>query len=93
MIDVAEAFDKVDDEFHKFDRIEDPLSPCHDLCAMMYLVKLLGITSSIIAASEHDEVYLNVDDEEFAEVATQEDVLYLTRCGVMNGENGLYMFS
>jgi hypothetical protein len=36
----------------------------------------------MVSAAEHDEIYLDVDAEDFANAATEEDVLFLTRCGV-----------
>jgi hypothetical protein len=36
----------------------------------------------MVSAAEHDEIYLSIDMEDFAKVASEEDILFLTRCGV-----------
>ena len=38
--------------------------------------------TDMVTAAEHDEIYLGVDCEELAKVATEEDLLDLIRCGV-----------
>jgi len=83
-------FGKHGDEYLKGD-IEGP----RDLAAFNLLHKLVPSKKDIIAASEHDEFWLSVDREAVAEVATEEDVIFLIRCGVMldDFDTGFSMFS
>jgi hypothetical protein len=84
MIDLKEAFDAAETEFLKFDRIEKPLHPRPDICAFLKLHELVPMKPDrdMVAAAEHDEIYLEVEPDALAEVATQEDIVYLHRCGV-----------
>lgn len=82
MIDIAAAFEEADGEFLRFERIENPPSNRADLCAFLLLDKLLPEKGDIVSAAEHDEIYLAVDCDELAKVSTQEDIIYLRRCGV-----------
>ena len=43
---------------------------------------LIDNHSHWIRAAEHDEFWLNVDCDKLAEVATEQDIITLTRCGV-----------
>jgi hypothetical protein len=84
MINIAEVFEKFDDEFNKFERIVDPPSNRPDLCAFLLLDRIMPGKKDIVSAAEHDEIWLEIDVETFAETATEEDVLTLIRCGVMH---------
>jgi hypothetical protein len=70
------------DDFLKFERITDPPSQRRDLCAFLLLDKLLPGDRDIVACAEHDQIWLNVDIDELAKVASKDDVVYLLRCGV-----------
>lgn len=84
MIDLKEAFNAAEAEFLKFERIEKPLHPRPDLCAFLRLHELLPVDKprDMVAAAEHDEIFLDCDCDKLAQVATQEDIVYLHRCGV-----------
>ena len=59
-------FDKYKDEFLKFDRMEnttDIKSP--DLYAFVLLDKLMPSNHDMIAAAEHDQIWLRTDMETF----------------------------
>lgn len=96
MINLQEAFDKLfeADEYLKFDRIQNPLHRRRDIAAFLLLDKLVpdGDTD-IIEAASHDVVWLSINVEKLAEVATEEDILYLYRCGVRLGDDTLEMFT
>ena len=83
-------FDKFDDEYIEFDNIpEDQRRHTRpDLCAMIYLQEKLGGTGDVIGGAEHDEIFLDFND---IEKLTEEDVLYIARCGVRYNEGGLAM--
>ena len=92
--DLKAAFEKVEDDYIKFERVENPVCKRPDICAFLHLDKLVPGSRGMVFAAEHDEIYLDVDAEDFANAATEEDVLFLTRCGVrFNEENdSLAMF-
>jgi len=96
MIDLYQAFEAASDEYIKFDRIVNPLHPRPDLCAFLMLDQLVpGGTGDMVSAAEHDEIFLDTDVGKLAEVATQEDIVYLHRCGVRydNSLDCLAMFA
>ena len=95
MIDMEAEFEKHDDEYIKFENIKDPPCKRPDLCAFLLLDKLMPGDQDIVSASEHDEIYLGISTEELAKVATSDDILYLTRCGVRydSGTGSLAMFT
>ena len=85
-IDLIEAFDKFDKDYNDFHLIENPVSNSPDLCAFILLDKLVPapkLKNDIVSSAEHDIIYLGTDCVKLAEVATEEDILYLRRCGVM----------
>lgn len=83
MIDLYEAFETHDRQYGKFDQIENPAHSRPDLCAFLLLDQLVpGAGRDMISAAEHDEIFLDVDCDKLAEVATDADILTLTRCGV-----------
>jgi hypothetical protein len=83
MVDIEAAFQKyIDDEYLEFDRVETRLSNRPDLHAFILLDRLVPGTSDIVSAAEHDEFFLDVDLSSLAEVANEEDIRELVRCGV-----------
>lgn len=83
---MEELFDQYsdEDEYLKFEKVENKLSQRSDLHAFILFDKLMPVSKSdIIGSSEHDEFYLSIEPEEFAKVATDENILELVRCGVM----------
>lgn len=93
MINLKEEFEKHEDEYLKFERIESPLHTRHDVAAFLLLDKLVPGSRGMIAAAEHDEMFLETDMEELAKVATTDDICTLVRCGVRFGDyDSLCMF-
>ncbi len=89
-------FDKhEEDEFLKFERVTPPdrLSNRPDLCGFLWLDKLVPGNCDIISGAEHDEIYLDGDLDQLAEVVTESIIITLIRCGVRRGEYGLEMFA
>lgn len=82
MKDLELMFKKLGDEFLEFDRIENKLHQRPDICAFIYLDKLQPKTRDMISAAEHDGIYLDTDCEKLSETITEDDVIYLLRCGV-----------
>lgn len=84
MINITEVFASHDDEFLKFDSVQadSKLSNRPDLCAFLLLDRLVQGADDIVSNAEHDEIFLDVDVEALAHVATSDDILTLVRCGV-----------
>ena len=96
MIDLRETLEKYDDDYLKFDRVENKLHSRPDICAFLLLDKLLpNAGRDMVCAAAHDVIYLDADCEKLAEVATEGDILTLTRCGVHydTETDGLAMFA
>lgn len=70
------------DEFLKFDRVQNKLSNRPDLHAFLLLDKLIPGNQDIVSSAAHDEIWLAVEAEELAAVASEEEVIDLIRCGV-----------
>lgn len=75
-------FEKHNDEFLKFDRVENKTSGRPDVHAFLLLDRLVPGAEDLISAAEHDEFFLDVDVEALAAVITTEQVRELARCGV-----------
>lgn len=96
MIDLYATFEKHNDDYLKFGRVENKLHARPDICAFLLLDKLMPHDGrAMVCAAEHDEIYLDVDGKELAAVATEADILTLTRCGVRydSETNSLAMFA
>ena len=87
-------YNKHEDEFLKFERIENKTSNRADLHAFNLLDKLVPGHLDIVAAAEHDQIWLEVSPKELSKVATEEQIIELIRCGVFyDSENdSLSMF-
>lgn len=83
------------EEFLKFDRVENKRSSRPDIHAFILLNEMFPGTRDMISAAEHDVIYLDVDGEEFIDTATDEQIVELTRCGVIydSDTNSLQMFT
>ena len=79
-------------EFLKFDRVENKRSQRRDLHAFLMLEELVPCNRPIVAAADHEEIYLDVDPEALSAVITEAQVVELIRCGVRYSEDGLCMF-
>lgn len=88
-MDIEELEDLFKDNSGFF--LENPDPGRSDLNAFVRLNNLVPGNSDIIAAAEHDTIYLDVSLEQLAEVASEDDVIYLIRHGVCLGGEGLYM--
>lgn len=87
MINLKEAFEKVAAmpvEYRHFGKIDNRLHDRPDICGLLYLDRLLPNPGfEIIAVAEYEQIWLDTDIKELAEVATEEDILYLDRCGIV----------
>jgi len=82
MIDLVSLFEKYGDEYLEFQSVENRYSNRPDLHAFNLLDTLLPGHTDIVSAAGHGEIWLEVDALELAEVATEEQILELIRCGV-----------
>jgi hypothetical protein len=91
-VDITERFEKYNDEYLKFDNIKKKRSNRPDLHAFLLLDELFPSDRDIVAAAEHDMIWLNIECEQ-AETLTDKQVIDLIRCGVMADGEGLSMFA
>jgi len=80
-----------DNEYFKFDRVENKLSNRPDLHAFMLLASLFPGTQDIILSAEHDEVFLSITKKDI-ESLTEFHICELVRCGVRIDEGILCLF-
>ena len=94
-LNLESTFAKFEDEYGKFDKVENKISNRRDLNAFLLLDKLMPSNNRIVSASEHDEFHLGIDCEKLAEIANEDDILTLVRCGVIysNEYESLSMFA
>jgi hypothetical protein len=95
-IDLAEAFERHNKSYLKFEDIQSPAHPRPDICAFITIDRLLPNAGlDMVCAAERDQIYLDADCAALASVITDEDVLLLSRCGVMYDEeyDSLSMFA
>ena len=85
-------FGKHEQYYVQFEQIDNPLHNRPDLAAFLLLAELCPGSGDIIGAAEHDEVYLSIDVEKgLLPVVTEENIIYLLRCGVSYREECLRM--
>lgn len=90
---IEELFDKYYDEYLKFDRIEKKFSNRPDLHAFILLDQLMPGTGDMVSAAGHDIIYLDIDTEKFLEIATEDIIRDLSRCGVHVDEDSLALYA
>lgn len=87
-------FNKHEEEYGYFERIETPLAKRPDLHAFLLLEQLCPDKKNIIGGAEHDIVYLSIDIEELAEKINESQIIELLRCGLSYyGSGSLEMFT
>lgn len=97
MLDLQHLFDKhSDSEYMEFERVQNKLSTRPDLHGFFLLDILIKNENNqdMISAAEHDEIWLNIDLTNLAEIATEQQIIDLIRCGVRldTRREGLCMF-
>jgi len=87
-MDLNKTFEKFSKEYLQFKNVTvtNKLHPRPDVCAFLLLDKLCPGEEDMVSSAEHDEIWLNVDCEKLAEVATEDGILMLVRCGVRYDE-------
>jgi hypothetical protein len=92
---MKDEFDMLADGFVSFNSVPEDkkLSKRRDLHAFILLSNLFPDgKSDIVASAEHDIIYLGVDLEELAKVATEDIIYQLVACGVFMDSDSLAMF-
>jgi hypothetical protein len=91
------TFDKYDDEYIQFENIANKRSRRPDMHAFIVLDELLpgDGKDDIISAAEHEQIFLTIEPEALARVATEEIIQDLVRCGVCFDEEteSLFLFT
>jgi hypothetical protein len=64
-----------------------------DLDAFIFLDKKFPKNENVIVAAEHDVFYLNYEEEELEGKLSQEEVNFLSDCGVFIQQDSLAMFA
>jgi hypothetical protein len=85
MVLLKQFFEKFEDEYIQFERIQAPPTLRPDLCAFLLLDRLVPASRAgrdMITGAGHEVIYLDVDMQALAEAASEEDVCTLVRCGV-----------
>lgn len=88
--ELIEKFDKIENEYLHFERVNPKRHSRPDLHAMLLLAELFPDEGDIIAGAEHDYVYFDVDldDEENLLEFTDKIIIELVRCGFGCDEDG-----
>lgn len=80
-MDIHERFESMNDEYLKFERIENPRTTRPDLHAFLLLDELSPSKHDIVGNAQHDQIYLDFPATKLDEVS--DDLLRdLIRCGV-----------
>lgn len=93
--EMEELFEKHNDEYLEFGRVENKTSRRADLHAFNLLDRLVpGETDDMVVGAEHDEIYLAISGEALAAAVTPDQIVELIRCGVRydDGTDSLCMF-
>ena len=90
---IYDLFEKHDDEFNKFDRVQHKLSENQELHGYLLLVKLFPNEARILQSAEHDMVWIGPESDDL-ESLTEAQIIELLRCGIhFDGDNdSLAMF-
>lgn len=94
MDSLHDRFEKVNDNYTKFDLVENKRSQRPDIHAFLLLDELQPGNRDLVSATGHDLIYLDVDVEKLSKVITDAQILELVRSGVMHEshEDCLMMF-
>lgn len=88
-----EAADELPFEERKFEAVKDKRSTRPDMHAFIVLSELVPGDGDMVAAAEHDKIFLDVRPDDLVGKVTEEGVADLVRCGVLCDEEGFMMFT
>lgn len=94
--DIRERFDMIEQAYKgdlDFDKIpvDKRLDQSPYICGILKVAQMLKEPSKFYLHGEHDEIYFN-DLNDF-EPFSDDDIIYLLRCGVRAKQGSLHMFS
>ena len=81
-LNLQTIFEKYNGEYLKFENVKDRICSRPDLHAFMLLHQLVPSGQDIIVSAEHDEIWLDIATDYLSEVATEEQICDLIRCGI-----------
>lgn len=81
-INLQERFEKFEDDYLEFEKINNKRSLRPDLHAFILLDELFPGKKEIISSSGYEEIYLDIDIEEFRLRITDLQIQELVRCGI-----------
>ena len=87
--DIHALFEKYEDEYSTFDKVENKRSKYKDLHAFLLLEELFPDGYTMIDWAGHDEIAISPNYEELAAAATEEQILELIRCGLYLEDDSL----
>ena len=82
MTAISDRFELVVDEQFNFENVENNKSSRPDVHAFILLNELFQSEGAMICAAYHNVIYLNTFEEKL-DTLTDDQILELTRCGVM----------
>ena len=87
-------FEKFNDEYNKFDRVESKLHERPDMHVFLFLAALCHGTCDMVACASHDEIWLDVSPHHLATIS-DDDLRDLIRCGLRidTANDSLCMFA
>lgn len=86
-----DRFEKFNDEFLAFERVETKRSQRPDLHAFLLLDELFPGNTDMVCSAQHDEIWLEVDNQQLATLS-DDQLIELIRCGVRHDGYGACMF-
>jgi len=91
-MNIYDRFEKHNDEFLKFERVENKRSSRADLCGFLFLEELFpDIDRDLICCAEHDQFWLDIDKDKI-ETLTDDQIIELLRCGILYDEENESLF-
>jgi len=88
---IEAIFEKYNDEYSKFERVENKRPNRPDLHAFLLLDELFPGKDGIVFLVRSDEIWLNIDYEDI-EKLTELQILELVRCDVGYDDGSLCLF-
>lgn len=81
-MDIEKRFEAADDDYIKFDRIENKRSQRPDMHAWLLLDELFPNPGcDMVCAADHDKIWLDVEGDKLNNL-TDDQILELVRCGI-----------
>ena len=91
---LEDLFDKHEDEYLNFEKIPKAQRRHHrpDICAFIFIDEKMPGKGDIISGSRFDEYTIDAGPENYDDPwpLTEDDVIYLLRCGISWQDGGLY---